>query len=100
MTDRRYKETDADRGVKRRLWDATERELLHFASRYREEAAVGQKRSDAQDEVARAAKDRGCPMGLVRFLGAKKRGVEMDGAGLRAIRDYRTDIGLHEDGRT
>lgn len=88
------KEDDGDRAVKASLWEASEREILRFAGRYRQEHCAGVAACRAQDDVADAAKQKGYPKGLIRFLGAQKRGDEMDAAGLQRLREYRQSIGL------
>lgn len=74
------KETPEDLAVKARLWDATRRELLFFAARYRQEREAGVWRTDAQVDVCAAAKKRGYKKGLVEFLGRPCRAT-MDEAG-------------------
>lgn len=70
MISHHLKESDEDRAVKARLWNATERELRHFASRYAEEHVVGERESEAQREVALVAKRKGYPITLVQSLGS------------------------------
>lgn len=77
----KFKETAEDLAVKDRLWDATERELEHFARLYADGYVVGEPYSDAQKDATSAAKRKGYPKGLVRDLGAIVRKGEWGGGG-------------------
>ncbi|KHQ51128.1 hypothetical protein [Mameliella alba] len=89
------KETAEDIAVKDRLWSATERELLYFAGRMREEHKPGHDGdTDGQRDVVSAARDRGYPVTLIRFLSAAKRADVMDEAGSERIALYRDKLGL------
>lgn len=99
MISHHLKEDDGDRAVKLQLWSATERELMHFASRYAEEHVVGERASEAQEGVADAAKAKGYPKGLVRMLGSLVRREMVETPDAAALmREYRVKIGL-ESGR-
>ncbi|REF70384.1 hypothetical protein [Paracoccus versutus] len=78
----KFKETAEDLAVKDRLWDATERELEHFARLYAEGHVAGFRYRDAQKDATSAAKRRGYPKGLVRDLGAVVRKGEWGGGRL------------------
>lgn len=59
-------ETPEDLEVKRKLWRATEREVMGFAQRYADLHAVGSKKpSDGQKDIAAAAKKKGYPKTLI-----------------------------------
>lgn len=63
------KETEADKAVKARLWEASKAELIRFANLYAERAVPGKKYADGQRDAAWAAKAKGYRIGLVRVCG-------------------------------
>lgn len=91
----RLKETAEDLAVKDRLWDATDRELHHFAEIYAAGHVPGERYSDAQKDATSAAKVKGYPKGLVRSLGDIVRKDEWGGVEAASIRqEYRARLGL------
>ena len=95
MISHRLKESQEDSDVKARLWDATSRELIRFAERYAEEHVVGQRVSEAQEDVACAAAKMGYPKTLVRDLGsAARRGVMAEDRAVGMLCAYQIRIGL------
>lgn len=99
MISHHLKEDDGDRAVKLRLWSSTERELMHFASRYAEEHVIGERASEAQGGVADAAKAKGYPKVLVRKLGSLVRREMVETPDAAALmREYRVKIGLESGG--
>lgn len=93
------KEDAQDVAVKRRLWEATAKELLHFANRCAEEHVVGQRYPRGQQAVTAAAKRKGYPILLVRALGSLIRRGKIDApeVTLMLLR-YKDDIGLKVKG--
>ena len=85
---------DSPVSVKDRLRSSTERELLHFADRYREEHTPGHRSCKEQEEVIGAAEIKGYPVTLIRFLGAQKRGEGLDEPAVERIAAYRDKLGL------
>ena len=95
MISHRLKEDAGDIAVKARLWDATRRELMHFATRYAEEHVVGVRVSDGQEDVAIAAKDKGYPKTLVRALGSiVRRDLSESSEASEMIAEYQIKLGL------
>lgn len=99
MISHRLKEDASDIAVKARLWDATKRELLHFANRYAEEHVVGSRVSDGQEGVVCAASAKGYPRTLVRNLGELARRDMADSDRAREeIQSYQIKLGLLSSG--
>lgn len=94
MLSHHLKEDAADIAVKARLWQASKRELLHLADRYRSEHRPGKRSCYAQEEVCSAAALKGYPITLIRFLGAQKRADGLDAAAHRRIGLWQVRIGL------
>ncbi|MEX5600732.1 hypothetical protein [Pseudophaeobacter sp. C1-32P7] len=70
-------ETEADLAVKANAWKAMEREVMGFAQRYASEHVIGQTApSDAQRNIAWAAKDKGYPVTLVKKAGSLLRRID------------------------
>lgn len=90
------KEDAWDVAVKRRLWEASQRELMYFAGRCAEEHVVGTKYSKGQQSVTAAARAKGYPAGLVRKLAALKRRGLLEGERASLLLDhYRRKLRLH-----
>lgn len=91
----RFKETAEDIAVKLRLWEASYRELMHFAERYAEEHVVGERSSEGQESVVWAAKAKGYPIGVVRRLGSLVRRDMREAPEAKAVTErYRERLGL------
>ena len=94
MLSHHLKEDASDIAVKAHLWQASKRELLHLADRYRSEHKPGCRSCRAQEEVCSAASQKGYPISLIRFLGAQKRADGLDQAAHEKIGLWQRRIGL------
>lgn len=74
-----------------REWELKLWRLVEFSTAFREHQYAGK---PAQDRILEAAKKKGYPKGLVRFLGAPERHSGMDAAAIERVNEWRIKIGL------
>lgn len=89
------KETEADLEVKRGLWRSTRREVMGFARKHAAGHIRGERETEAQYDIAHAAKAKGYPMGLIRKASSMVRRGLIDGTeGDTLLKGYASKIGL------